>query len=111
MILKRKQLEIFFFTSHNIRMLKLSLNKLKLIARNRPINGSRSMSKKRLLSPLNEPVSVKSENFFDDVRIKKSTKDFNELSDRFLKSKIKQIRRNLYEIEKRQSFDAKDKRD
>ena len=84
---------------------------MKLIARNRRINGSRTMSKERLLSPLNEPVSVKSEKNFDDVRIKKSRKDFNELRDRFLKSRIKQIRRNLYEIEKRQSFDAKDKRD
>ena len=39
-------------------MLKLSLNELKLIARNRRINGSRSMSKERLLSPLNEPTSI-----------------------------------------------------
>ena len=60
---------------------------------------------------MNQPVSIKSEKNFDNVRIKKSRKDFNELRDRFLKSKIKQTRRNLYEIEKRQSFDAKDKRD
>ena len=39
-------------------MLNLSLNELKLIAKNRDIEGYKSMSKERLLSAINEPESV-----------------------------------------------------
>ena len=58
------------------------------------------MSEKRLLSSLNESESVKEiEKNFDDARIKKSKKDFNELRDGFFKSKIKHIRKDIYVIE------------
>ena len=36
---------------------------------------------------------------FDDARIKKIKKDFNELRDRLSKPKIKEIRKDLYEVE------------
>ena len=59
------------------------------------------MSKERLSSVLHQSESVESQKNFDDGRIKKIKKDFNELRDRFLKPEIKEIRRNLCELEKR----------
>ena len=53
------------------------------------------MRKERLLSALNESGSAETEKNFDDGRIKKIKKDFNELRDRF-RQKIKEIRRNIY---------------
>ena len=80
-------------------MLNLSLNELKLVAKSRGIKGYKSMSKERLLSVLRESELVGNEKNFDDERLKKIREDFNKLRNRFLKPKIKQIRRNLYEIE------------
>ena len=59
------------------------------------------MSKERLSSVFHQSESVESQKNFDDERIKKIKKDFNELRDRFFKPEIKEIRRNLYELEKR----------
>ena len=62
------------------------------------------MSKEKLLSTLlSESESVKiatslTKNSFDDERLKKIRKDFNELGDRFSKPQIKRIRKNLYDI-------------
>ena len=80
MILKIKQLYIKkFFSPHKIRILILSLNELKLIARSRGINDYKSMSKKRLLSALNKSETVnESEKNFDNARIKKIRKGFND---------------------------------
>ena len=86
-------------------MLNLSLNELKLIAKSRGINDYKSMSKKRLLSAPNKSETVnESEKNFDDARIKKIRKDFNELRGRFFKPKVKEIRRNLYEIENKKNL-------
>ena len=52
------------------------------------------MSRERLLIVLHE-----SEQNFINARRKKIWEDLNRLRDRFLKPKIKEIRRNLYEIE------------
>ena len=52
-------------------MLNLSLNELKLIAKNRDIEGYKSMSKERLLSAINEPESVGNGENSDDERLKK----------------------------------------
>ena len=82
-------------------MLNLSLNELKQIAKMRRINGYKSMSKEKLSSALKSAVS---RNNFNNVRIKKIREDFNKLRDRFLKPKIKEIRRNLYEIEKKENL-------
>ena len=64
--------------------------------------GYKSMSKKRLLSALDESEcnsieSSGSRNIFNNARIKKIREDFSKLRDRFLKPKIKEIKRNLYE--------------
>ena len=85
-------------------MLNLSLNKLKLIARSRRIKGYKSMSKEKLLSALNESESAKSEKNFNNAKIKKIREEFNKLRHRFLILKIREIRRNLYEIENKQNL-------
>ena len=46
----------------------------------------------------------RSVNNFNNARIKKIRENFNKLRDRFLKSKIKEIRRNLYEIENKKNL-------
>ena len=77
-------------------MLNLSLNELKLIAKSRGIKGYKSMSEERLLSSLNESESVKeTEKNFDDARIEKIKKGFNELRD-----KTKEIEKKFLRLEK-----------
>ena len=68
------------------------------------IKGYKSMSKERLLSALDESESVGSENNFNNARIKKIREDLNKLRDRFLKPKIKEIRRNLSEMENKKNL-------
>ena len=84
-------------------MVDLSLNELKQVAKSRGIKGYKSMSNKKLLSALSESESAESatslsKNSFDDERLTKIRKDFNELRDRFSKPQIKEIRKNLYDI-------------
>ena len=82
-------------------MLKLSLNELKQITIMRGIKGCKSMSEERLVSSINESEPVKeSEKNFGDARTEKDQKDFNKLRDRLSKSKIKEIRKDLYRIVK-----------
>ena len=73
-------------------MLAISSNlRSKLISKSRGIKGYKSMPEERLLSFLNESESVKeSEKNFDDGRIEKIKKYFNELRDR----------KDLYRIKK-----------
>ena len=85
-------------------MLNPSLNKLKLLAKNRGIKDYKSMSTKRLLSALGESESVDNKNSFDDERLKKIRKDFNELRDRFSMPEIKEIRKYLYDIKNPKSL-------
>ena len=92
------------FTSWSIRMLYLSLNELKLIARSKHIKDYKSMSKERLVSVLNKSKSVEGEKNLDNARIKKIREDFNELRDRLLKPKVKEIRKNLYEMENKKNL-------
>ena len=68
------------------------------------IKGYNNMPKERLLSVLSESESAKSKKNLDNAKIKKIRKDFNELRDRFLKPKIKEIRKSLYEIEKKKNL-------
>ena len=70
-------------------MLNLSSNKLKLIAKNRGIKDYKNKSKDELTKILSKPEPK--------ITIEKIIKKFNESRDRFSKSKIKLIRRNLYE--------------
>ena len=65
-------------------MINLSLNELKLVAKTRSIKGYKSISKDRLLSPLNASESVnKSEKNFLDT---KSTRDEDYDADEILKT-------------------------
>ena len=80
-------------------MLNLSIKELKAIAKIRVIKGYKSMSEDELLSALNSSKPVKKQKAnFDKVRIEKIRKEFNESRHKFSKSKINEIRRNLYEI-------------
>ena len=93
-------------------MVELSTKELKTVAKIRGIRGYKSMSEDELLSVLisSKPVKkVKSQkiNFFKP-RIEKIRKEFNESRHKFSKSKINEIRRNLYEIENEKNlFESK----
>ena len=72
--------------SYKVIFLKynLSLNVLKLVAKSRGIKGYKRLSKEKLVSTPNESESVESatalsKKSFDDERLKKIRKDFNEL--------------------------------
>ena len=80
------------------------LNEIKQIAKMRRIKNYKNMSKERLLSALNKSESAMSGNNFDNARIKKIREDLNKLRDRFLKPKIKEIIRNVYEIENKKNL-------
>ena len=90
-------------------MLNLLLNERNQIAKMRRTEGCKSMSTERFLSALDESEcnsieSSGSRNNFNNARIKKIREDFNKLRDRFLKPKIEEIRRNLYEIENKKNL-------
>ena len=63
------------------------------------------MSEERLWSSIyeSEPVDEIEKNF-DDARIERIKKDFNKLRDRFFKSKIKEIRKDLYRMENKNNL-------
>ena len=72
-----------------MKILKLSLDEVKVIAEIRDMKGYKSMSEERLLSSLNESKSLKkSEKKFGNGRIEKIKKDFNEFRNRLFKPKI-----------------------
>ena len=72
-------------------MINLSVEELKVIAKLRKVKGCRYKSKDELIKILSKREPKTS--------IEKIRKKFNESRYRFSKSKIKEIRRNLYEIE------------
>ena len=80
----------------------LSLDDLKLIAKSRGIKGYKSMSGEKLLSALSKPKLTKSN--FDNERLKKIREDLNKSRHKFSKSEIKEIRKNLYEIESKKNL-------
>ena len=82
-------------------MLNLSLKDLKVIANMRGIKGYKGMSEDELLSALNL-----SERNFSKARIEKIRKEFNESRHILPKSKLNEIRRNLYEIENEKNLFA-----
>ena len=77
---------------------------MKLVVKLRCIEGYKSISKEKLFSAPRQSESAGSGNDFDNARIKKISEDFNKLKDRFLKPKIKEIRRKLYETEKKKDL-------
>ena len=93
-------------------MLNLSTKELKAISKIRGIKGCKSMSEDELLSTLNssKPVnkSKTQKTNFSKAKMEKIRKEFNESRHNCLKSRINEIRRNLYEIENEKSlFESK----
>ena len=62
------------------------------------------MSKERLLNHLDEWESAGNGSNFNNARIKIIKNDFNKWRYGFSKSKIKEIRKNVYDIKKPQKF-------
>ena len=77
-------------------MINLSLNELKLIAKSRGVRDYKNKSKDEWTKVLSESELK--------INIKNIRKKFTESRGRFSKSKIKEIRRNLYEIENKNNL-------
>ena len=89
-------------------MLNLSRKELKAIAKIKGIKGYSSMSEDDLLRAITSSKPVKKgkkpkTNFYK-AGIEEIRKQFNESRHKFSKSKINEIRRNLYEIENEKSL-------
>ena len=90
-------------------MLNLSIKELKVIAKIRGIEGYKSMSED--IKKLVKIKSKKRKTNFYKARIESIRKEFNQSRHKFSKSKINEIRRNLYETEIEKSlFESKKKR-
>ena len=74
----------------------LSLDNLKLIVKSRGIKCYKNMSEKRLLSALSKPKT-------DHERLKK-IRDLNKSRHKFFRSEIKEIGKNLYEIDSKKNL-------
>ena len=82
-------------------MKNLSLEKSKAIAKLRNVKDYKYKSQDQLIKILSEP----------EPKISKIRKKFNESGGRFSKSKIKEIRRNLYEIENKNNLSTPEIKD
>ena len=78
-------------------MIILSLDELKVIAKKRGIKDYENKSEDDLIKILSEPRTKLK---LSKKRIKDIREDFNKLRHTFSGSKIKQIRKNLYNIKK-----------
>ena len=78
-------------------MINLSLNKLKLIAKNKNIKNYENKSEDDLIKMVNESKAKAS---VSKKRIKTIRKKFNESRHKFSKLKINEIKRNIYNIKK-----------
>ena len=76
-------------------MINLSLNKLKLIVKNRGIKVYKSKSEDDLIRILSEPKTKIS---LSKIKLKGIKEKFNESRYKFFKSKINEIRKSLYDI-------------
>ena len=101
-----------------LKDLELSSEELKeiatLVAKKRNIKVYKTMSEDEVLSALisSKPVrkgeSTKPKTDFSKARIEKIRKEFNESRYKLCKSRINEIRRNLYEIENEKNlFESK----
>ena len=85
------------------KMQNYSKNELELIAKMRRIKNYKNISKEELLISLLKSKQSHVELYkskFDNLEIEQTTKIFNELRNKFLKPKIKEIRKKSYEKEK-----------
>ena len=94
----------FTFFSPSIRMINLSLNELKLIAKSRNLKDYKNKSENDLIKILSEP---KPKINLSKKKIKEIKKDFNELKYGFSKSKINEFRRSVYKIKNQKIFPHK----
>ena len=92
---KKNNHKIFLLLFFNIRILKLTLNELKLVAKSRGIKDYENKSKDDLIKILSEP-KTKTKTSLSKRKIRDIRKDFNKSRYKFSKSKIKEIRKNLY---------------
>ena len=79
-------------------MISLSLDELKLVAKNRGIKDYKNKSDKsedNLIKILSEP---KTKITLSKYKIEDTRKDVNKSRHKFSKSKIKQVRKSLYDI-------------
>ena len=83
-----------------VKMTNLPLNKFKLIAKNRGFKDYENKSKDDLIKILGEPKTKIS---LSKKRIKKIREKFNELRDEFSELKVREIRRNLFEIKNKKN--------
>ena len=84
-----------FFLSYYLRMINLSSNELKLIAKSRNIKDYKNKSENDLIKILSKP---KPKINLSKNKIKEIKKDFSKLRSRFSKSKINEFRRSIYNI-------------
>ena len=80
--------------------------KAKTIAKIRGIKGYKSMPEESLKESEKSFDDKKPKINFSEPRMEKIRKEFNELRHKFSKSKINEIRRNLYEIENEKNLFA-----
>ena len=76
-------------------MSNLTLNELKLVAKSRGIKDYENESEDKLIKILSEP---KTKTSYSKRKIRDIRKDFNKPRYKFSKSKIIEIRKNLYNI-------------
>ena len=89
----------------NVSMISLSLDELKLVAKNRGIKDYENKSEDDLIKILSE---LKTKISLSKKKIEVIRKDVNKSRHIFSKSKIKQIRKSLYDIKKpKKSFPIK----
>ena len=84
--------KINFFLSYYVRMINLSLNELKVIAKSRYIKDYKNKSENDLIKILSEP---KPKIDLSKNEIKEIKKDFSKLRYGFSKSEINEFRRSL----------------
>ena len=90
-------------------MINLSLNKLKLVVKNRNIKGYKNKSEKDLIKILSKPkpkISISKQKLKNKMK-----KDFSELRHRFSKEEIDKFRKSFYNIKNHKNLYASEIRE
>ena len=97
-----------FFFLLNINIINLSLNELKLIAKNRNIQGYEDKSEKDLIKILSEPKPKIS---ITKKKLKEIEKDFSKLRHKFSKKEIDKFRKSFYNLKYHENLYASEIRE
>ena len=97
-----------FFFCPNINIINLSLDKLKLIAKNSNIQGYENKSGNDLIKILSEPKPKIS---ITKKELKEIKKNFGELRQKFSKEEIDKCRKNFYNIKNHRNLYASEIRE